>query len=1590
MPITANYSPATFTLTVTGTTLGEAMTIERDVAGALRVNGGTVAITGGAPTVANTDLIAASGSDGDDAISIDETNGAMPKAELGGGNGNDTLTGGSGGDTLTGDANNDTLFGRGGTDLLFGGSGDDVLTGGDGNDTMNGEDGNDRMIWNPGDDTDVMEGGNNSDTAEVNGGNGAEVFTITANGTKVRFDRISPAPFSLDIGTTESLVLNAGGGDDQISTSGNLAALIGLTIDGGAGNDTILGGNGIDTLIGGDDNDFVDGNQGNDVALLGNGDDIFQWDPGDGSDIVEGQAGTDTLLFNGSAANEQYGLSANGQRLQLTRDVGAITMDLNDLEKVTINALGGTDTVTINDLTGTDASQVDINLAGTIGGSSGDGAADTVVVNGSGAGEAVSIVGAGASVSVSGLAAVINITNAEGANDRLTLSTFGGNDTITATNLPAGVVQLTLDGGAGNDNILGSQGADTILGGDDNDFVIGDNGNDTAFLGNGDDIFQWDPGDGSDIVEGQAGTDELRFNGSNATENINIAVNGARVLFTRDIGSVIMDIDDVERIRFSAFGGADIITVGDLTGTDANLIVLQLGGSGGGGDGASDNVFVNGANAADTITLSASSGLIIAAGLAAAVALSDAEGANDRLTINANGGDDVVNASALGADLIQLTLNGGLGNDLLIGSAGNDLVNGGDGNDTALLGAGDDTFTWNPGDDNDVIEGQTGTDTLQFNGANIAETINILANGGRTLFTRDVAAVTMDLNDTEVIRFAALGGIDTITVNDLDGTDVTQVFLDLAGTIGGAVGDGQADRVTLTGTGAANTILLGGTAAQINVSGLPWSAAISVVETADSLTILAGGGNDTISTAGLANRLVVLTLDGGAGNDVLQSTGDGTYLGGTGDDLILAGLTNTSEVLDGGADIDTLDTRTFGGDYAINIVTGVTNFSGESFVNFENLITGGGVDTITGTAGANIIRTNDANDNVSAAAGNDTVEGGAGADTLDGGADIDTVDYSSSNAGVTVSLNTNSASGGHATGDIISNFENVTGSAFIDSLTGNGAANVLDGKGGADTLAGGLGDDFYFVDNIGDVVLESAGQGNDRIFASATYVLGAGVSVELLTTAFNFGTDAINLTGNELANTIFGNDGVNILDGKAGVDALVGRAGDDFYFVDNAGDGVFENAGEGNDRIFSSVSYVLAAGVSVETLTTTFNAGTGAINLTGNELANFIVGNDGANTLNGGGGADLLIGKAGDDFYFVDNAGDAVLESGGEGNDRIFASVSYVLGAGVSVELLTTSLNAGTGAINLTGNELANTIFGNDGVNILDGAGGVDTLVGRLGDDFYFVDNAGDVVLENAGEGNDRILAGVSYVLGAGVSVEVLSTSLNAGTAAINLTGNELVNTMLGNDGANILDGGIGADAMFGRAGDDFYFVDNAADTVFENAGEGNDRIFASVSYVLGAGTAVEQLTTSFNAGTAAINLTGNELANTIFGNDGVNVLDGKAGADVLVGRAGADTFAFTTALGAGNVDQVLDFQAGVDKIALDDAVFTAIGVTGALDPNAFVTGTTAQDASDRIIYDAATGRLFYDADGVGGSAAVLFATLNGNPALSASDLVVI
>jgi len=512
-------------VTVFGDAAANNITISRNAAGTLLINGGAVAVVGGTPTVANTSLIQVFGLGDNDVITLSEVNGALPRGNLFGGAGNDVLTGGSGADQLFGQAGNDTLLGKGGFDLLFGGGENDTLTGGDADDQVFGQSGNDRMIWNPGDDTDLNEGADGTDSVEVNGGNGSEQFTATANGTRVRFDRVNPAPFAIDIGTSENLVVNANGGDDRFSATGNLAALIKVTVDGGAGNDTLLGSNGADVLLGGDGNDFVDGNQGNDLALLGAGNDTFQWDPGDGSDTVEGQEGTDSMLFNGSNIGESFDASANGGRLRFTRNVGSVVMDLDNVEAVDLNALGGADIVTVNDLSGTDVVELDTGLAGVLGGTTGDGQPDNVIVNGTNGDDVVVVAGDPSGTSVLGLAARVSIAGAEAANDRLTVNALAGDDVLDASSVATGAIQLTLNGGDGDDVLVGGNGNDTLLGGPGDDVLLGGPGNDSL-----------DGGPGANVViDSSAGTAVIKATRAETSwlvANVHI-VNGKTVI---DVG----------------------------------------------------------------------------------------------------------------------------------------------------------------------------------------------------------------------------------------------------------------------------------------------------------------------------------------------------------------------------------------------------------------------------------------------------------------------------------------------------------------------------------------------------------------------------------------------------------------------------------------------------------------------------------------------------------------------------------------------------------------------------------------------------------------------------------------------------------------------------------------------------------------------------------------------------------------------------------------------------------------------------------------------------------------------------------------------
>ncbi|WP_395673844.1 beta strand repeat-containing protein [Inquilinus sp.] len=846
-------------------------------------------------------------------------------------------------------------------------------------------------------------------------------------------------------------------------------------------------------------NDVVAGGGGNDTALLGTGDDTFLWVPGDGSDTVEGQAGTDTLDFAGANIAETIDVSANGGRVRFTRDVANIVMDLNGIERIEYHALGGADRITVNDQTGTGLTRVTVDLEGVLNGGAGDGQADIVTANGSAAAETVTLTLSGTAVVATGLAAQLVVDHAE-TSDRIAVNGLDGNDRIDARPLATASVLLTLDGGAGNDTIIGGAGADVLLGGDGNDVVIGGSGGDTALLGAGDDTFAWVPGDGSDIVEGQAGTDDLSFVGAAANEAFDIVANGGRVLFTRNVGSVVLDLDDVERIQLKALGGADTVAVRDLSGTDITRVGIDLAGTTPtAGDGAADTVTVDGTNGNDVVTVVASADVVAVNGLSASVSILHADAALDRLTIQAQAGDDVINATALPAGRIGLTVLGGLGADVVFGGAGADIVRGGDGNDTALLGAGDDLFGWSPGDDNDVIEGQAGTDTLDFAGANVAETIAVFANGGRVLFTRDIANVVMDLNDVERIEYHALSGADRVTVGDLTGTDLTRVTVDLEGSLDGGTGDGQADVVTANGSAAGNIVTLTQSGTAVVATGLAAQLVVDHAEAIDRIAINGLDGNDRIDARALAPAAVLLTFDGGAGNDTLfGGAGADVLLGGDGDDLVVGG---------------------FGGDTAF---------------------LGAGNDTFAWVPGD----------------GSDIVEGQAGTDDLSftGAAANETFGIAANGGRVLFTRNV---------GSVVLDLDDVeriqlktlggADTVAVHELTGTDITRVGIDLAGTNPAAGDGAADTVTVDgtNGADTVsLSSSGMDIGIGGLQATVVLQRTEAVDRLTIGTGAGNDLVNagaVAAGRIGLTLSGGAGDDRLIGSAGIDTLIGGTGADRF-----------------------------------------------------------------------------------------------------------------------------------------------------------------------------------------------------------------------------------------------------------------------------------------------------------------------------------------------------------------------------------------------------------------------------------------------------------
>ncbi|HSI96502.1 MAG: hypothetical protein ACAH09_13185 [Methylophilaceae bacterium] len=785
-------------------------------------------------------------------------------------------------------------------------------------------------------------------------------------------------------------------------------------------------------------------------------------------------------------------------------------------------------------------------------------------------------------------------------------------------------------------------------------------------------------------------------------------------------------------------------------------------------------------------------------------------------------------------------------------------------------------------------------------------------------------------------------------------------------------------------------------------------------------------------------------ISGTDGDDVLQgSVGADSMDGGRGSDTYIVNHTGDS-VAEGYTAAEAGGNDTVQSSVSFTLSSNLDNLTLTGTGNIDGV--GNSLDNLLlGNSGSNMLSGGDGADVLNGAAGNDTLLGGLGNDTYVIDSLGDTVTENAEEGSDLVRINIATSGGSYTLSNHIENGTltnsvgyTLTGNALNNTLTGNAANNTLDGGTGIDSLAGGAGDDSYLVDltaagALQDTVSEAAGAGSDTVTLRGSSINGAATIITLdanveALDASGTGTSLLNLLGNSGNNTLIGNAANNVLNGVAGADTLLGGLGNDTYVIDTLGDTVTENADEGTDLIRINIataggSYSLGSHIENGTLTNAV-----AYNLTGNALNNTLTGNAADNTLDGGTGADSLNGGKGNDTYVVDNAGDTVTESYSAaedgGMDLVQSGVSFTLGANLDNLTLT-----GIGNIDATGNGLNNTLTGNAANNTLDGGAGVDTLVGGAGDDSYIVDltAAGalqDSVSEGLNAGTDTLTLrgsstnGMATIITLDANLETLDASAT-GTSLLNLLGNGLNNTITGNAVNNVLNGGAGIDTLAGGLGNDIYVLDNASDSVTENADEGADLVRVNIAAAGGSYTLGSHIENGTLINTVAYNLTGNALNNTLTGNAADNTLDGGDGNDTLsgvsgndslvgglgndslsggvgndelAGGGGNDTYVFDATLISSNHDTVQDFLTADDIFHLDNDIFTALNL-GTLSSDAFHIGTAATDADTRILYNSTTGALSYDSDGTGSQTAVQFATIttaNLVGTLTATNFVIV
>ncbi|MCK9983854.1 MAG: hypothetical protein AzoDbin1_00326, partial [Azoarcus sp.] len=1524
----------------------------------------------------------------------------------------DWLSGGSGEDTLVGSATRDLLFGGGGEDLLIAGAGDDLISG----DAVY-----EGIYFN----LDPLT------SQFVFNGTSYDWSVTDLGGYRRHIDLVTNEDgYTSPDGAADAIY--AGKGDDFL-----VGGLGNDILFGEAGEDTLWG-DGFDNGTPG--NDYLDGGLGNDVLLGNGGDDVLVG--GKGDDTIYGGEGNDTYIYNvgdgidtlyddfttPGANTLRFGEGVDKDNIILRK--GSLLLDLGNGDQIHIEGFNSQDVFNSSAIgrfqfaDGTSLSVSELLARGFD--LDGTGGIDTLY----GTNTVDRITGFGGNDTLAGLGGADILNGGDGADlligdaDNLPFEQHG-ND--------------ILDGGAGNDQLLGGGGSDSLYGGADNDQLWGDDGA-LAESNHGDDVL--DGGDGNDQLVGQGGSDTLiggagddqLWGDGNADPlyegNDHLYGGAGDDQLVGGGGSDILDGGSGNDTLFGDAGndtyllaiGAGLDVIAETGGQDqvvfdatvlpeslevrrdgTNLIAAHANGS---DEITFKDWFANADGRAFVEEIRFANGTIwTAEALTRQVLTQEGADQNDRLT---------------GIDLFGDSLVGGGGEDDLFGLSGNDTLEGGTGNDRLYGGGGDDLYVYRPGGGNDTIYDDSGTDTLRIEGTLSAQfnrsgdSLNITLSDGATI----ELGQWFSSYGPKIIERIEFGNGTVVTADELN-----QVLLRQTGTAGPD---------TIYGTGLSDTVF--GGAGNDTAYGSSGDDFLYGEDGHDSLS--GSDGNDLLDS-GLGDDV----LDGGSGNDLLLG-GDGSDVlqGGLGADTLDGG--SGDNYLFGGDGADTylnagqgqVRIRDSSGSDTLRFLPGITpeqlvltrietdlkisvvgradtvtlvdwfllpRNSVENFIfsdgrqwlpadldRFFNRIDGSGA--LMGTNGDDLLYGGTLDDELQGGAGNDFLDGGVGADTLAGGPGDDT--YLARSNDTLVEL------AGEGTDTLVwansaaitlpENFENLRlAEIYLTHATGNGANNLIigneqnntiDGAAGADTMEGGLGSDIYYVDNVGDVMVERPGQGDDHVNASVSYALAANLESLTLTGAATegVGNDLNNiLRGNDNDNRLVGNDGNDYMYAYFGADTLVGGAGDDHYYVNDSDDVIIEDVGGGYDelhiesatawrdqRIFTMVANLEAvslrgnvfdATVFGNDLNNVIDARGVDIGIDGRKMDLYggagddvIYGSNCGGVLDGGAGNDIMYGGSGQDDFYVDSELDQVIESTSSGTyaDSVYAPFTYTLGANIENLYLTGSANLsgfGNGLDNtLGGNSGNNYLFGGAGDDRLIGGGGVDTLVGGLGNDTYVLSSLNEVIVELDNEGNDGVETATSYTLGATLENLTLTGSAAAsgtGNAADNrLTGNSANNKLTGYEGNDSLNGGAGNDTLIGGAGDDIYVVDTSRDVITELVNEGTDSVEASYSYTLGAN--LENLTlTGYSAingtGNAGANrLTGNYANNTLTGGAGNDTLEGMQGTDSLVGGLGSDIYVFGRGYSAdtisendttaGNTD-IAQFLAGIDE---DQLWFRLVG----------------------------------------------------------------